>query len=119
MKSSSEIFGRILKTSRIEELSSGEIISALKEKLTGRVKKAFIFGSIAVDAKGPSSDIDLIIVQETEKIFTERALDYSDLYELGCEVDILVYTPEEFEKLTTEPTIGFWKTVVDEMIRIL
>lgn len=62
------------------------------------IRKAIVFGSLARGEPFPRSDIDLILVQETEKRFFDR-------YEgLLCElrrcvperdVDVLIYTPEE------------------------
>ena len=96
-----------------------DIIEELKRRLEGRVKEAYLFGSIARSEKSNDSDIDIIIVNETVKPFVERALDFSDLYDIGCEMDILVYTPGEFRNLTEDPSPGFWKSVTEEMLRIV
>ena len=49
----------------------------------------------------------------------ERALDYSDVMDLVPAMDLLVYTPEEFEKLTSEPTVGFWQSAVASMRKVV
>jgi predicted nucleotidyltransferase len=91
----------------------------LHERLAGRVKAAYIFGSYGTSEFGPDSDVDIMLVAETDKTFTERALDYPDLYDLAAALDLLVYTPEEFATLTEDPSPGFWASVVASMRRIL
>jgi len=119
MKSNSDIFGKVLKTSRIEEYTCEEIKLKLESLLKNRVEQAYLFGSIARNNKGPYSDIDLILVVKTQKPFVERSLEFPELFELDMEMDILVYTPDEFKGLTENPTVGFWKSVVHEMKRIV
>jgi predicted nucleotidyltransferase len=46
-----------------------------------------------------SSDIDLIIVKKTKKKFLERLEEFYNYLNPQVAVDILVYTPEEFEEM--------------------
>ena len=46
-----------------------------------------------------SSDIDLIIVKKTKKKFLERLDEFYNYLNPQVAVDILVYTPEEFEEM--------------------
>ena len=95
------------------------VISFLVDNLrSAGVREAYIIGSFAGDRCGPWSDIDLIIVQETARPFTERAKDFLNLFDLGIPLDILVYTPEEFKSLLTGES-GFWKDVRRNRLRIL
>jgi predicted nucleotidyltransferase len=63
-----------------------------------RVLRAVVFGSLAHGDASRRSDLDLIVVQDTEKRFLER---YDDLLREitgavpGRDVDLLIYTPEE------------------------
>jgi len=91
----------------------------LRRLLSGRVEAAYIFGSYGTPDFGHDSDVDMFIVARTEKPFVERALDYSDVMDLVPAMDLLVYTSEEFEKLTTEPTVGFWQSAVASMRRVV
>jgi len=100
-------------------LEREDFIHILKEKLAGRVTSAWIFGSFAAGRLKPSSDIDLILVVSTTTPFLERGKEFFDLLDIGPTIDILVYTPEEFQKLTENPTAGFWKSVCREMIQIV
>ena len=90
-----------------------------KRLLDGRVREAWIFGSYGTPAFCRDSDIDVFLVTDTTKPFIERALDFDDLRDLVPDMDIIVYTPEEFSTLTTDPSPGFWRSAVASMRRIL
>jgi predicted nucleotidyltransferase len=64
------------------------------------------------------SDIDVVIVKETTKPFSDRALEFVGLFDLGVAVDILVYTSEEIRRLDREPT-SFWKAAMQTKIQVL
>jgi predicted nucleotidyltransferase len=46
-----------------------------------------------------ASDIDLIIVKKTEKRFLDRIEEITSLIEPMFAIDILVYTPEDLQRL--------------------
>ena len=60
------------------------------------VEKAYLIGSLARGDVCRTSDIDLVVVKETNEKFVNRMNDF--LMELGPKVglDLLVYTPAEF-----------------------
>jgi uncharacterized protein len=66
------------------------------------ISKAVVFGSVARGEPSPHSDVDLILVQRTEKRFLDR---YEGLLmELNQAiprrtVEALIYTPEELESI--------------------
>lgn len=93
--------------------------TALREKLSGRVEQAWLFGSCGTEAFGPDFDVDMMLVVKTDKPFVDRALDFPDLIDLVPDMDLLVYTPAEFERLTSDPSPGFWASVVASMRRLL
>lgn len=65
------------------------------------VHLVLLFGSLARDDARSSSDIDLIVVKETEKKFLDRL---DEFYEDAREaLDVLVYTPKEFEEMKQRP----------------
>jgi predicted nucleotidyltransferase len=65
--------------------------------------KAFLFGSWARGAADRYSDIDVIIVAETERPPVERFRDYLPAIVAARRgVDLFVYTPEEFAALRSE-----------------
>jgi predicted nucleotidyltransferase len=95
--------------------SREETVQYLREKLKNRAKEVYVFGSFAENKMTASSDIDLIIVNDVSDPFTERASKYKDLYDAGIQFDILVYTPSEWEKIQSEESVGFWKTVKSQL----
>lgn len=99
--------------------SVSEFELALKEKLAGRVEQAWLFGSWGTDEFGKDSDVDLMLVVNTDKPFLERARDFFDVMDLVLEMDLLVYTPDEFDTLTRNPSPGFWASAVASLKRIM
>lgn len=99
--------------------SADEFLELLVTALRGRVDQAWIFGSFGTPEFGSESDIDLILVVDTDKPFLERARDYFDIMDLALAMDLLVYTQEEFKRLTTNPSAGFWSSVASSMRRML
>lgn len=72
------------------------IVEALKK---AGVKKIIVFGSLARDDIGPASDIDLLVVHETKKRFIERLVEIYELIDPKYALDLLVYTPSEFNEM--------------------
>lgn len=62
-------------------------------------RTVILFGSRARGEADEQSDVDLIIVYRTEKRFLDRLDELYALWDLPLAVDILAYTPEEFEEL--------------------
>ena len=96
-----------------------EFIRWLGNVLTGRVEQAWLFGSFAKGSLTAHSDIDLMLVQNTDKPFVERGRDFFDLREKFSAIEYLVYTPEEFDSLIQDPSPGFWRDVTQTMQRVL
>ena len=65
-------------------------------------EKVFLFGSLARDEVRAWSDIDLVIVAETEARFLDRSKEMLKLLQPRVGLDVLVYTPDEFERLCHE-----------------
>lgn len=62
-------------------------------------EKVILFGSWAWGEPGPDSDIDLLIVKDSQQSRIEREREVSRLlYPRELPIDILAYTPEELEK---------------------
>lgn len=61
--------------------------------------RAFVIGSYARGSADGWSDLDLVIVMPTDAPFVERPLALVDLLDaVPTAVDLMVYTPEEFER---------------------
>lgn len=66
-------------------------------------RSAWIVGSHARGTAGPESDIDVIVVAPTPRPSVERFRDYLPaILAAGVGVDLVVYTPTEFERLRRE-----------------
>ncbi|HCW51709.1 MAG TPA: hypothetical protein DGR79_06550 [Clostridiales bacterium] len=63
------------------------------------IQKALLFGSAARGDVTESSDIDLILIKDTEARFLDRLEEALAALEPRVDLDVLVYTPEEFEEL--------------------
>lgn len=64
--------------------------------------RIIVFGSLATDMVGETSDLDLLIVKETSLPFYERLREVALLCPLKVGADILVYTPAEVEQASRE-----------------
>ena len=62
------------------------------------VEKVILIGSM-LGKVHKSSDIDIIVIKKTDKKFPDRLDEFYDHLKPRVAVDILVYTPEEFEKM--------------------
>ncbi|MDD5167743.1 MAG: nucleotidyltransferase domain-containing protein [Syntrophales bacterium] len=71
------------------------------------VSKAVLFGSAARGDETKKSDIDLMIVVETDKRFFDRYDAFDEISEImkGTSVDLLIYTPQELENISHRPFI--------------
>jgi uncharacterized protein len=72
------------------------------------VIRAVVFGSVARGEMSRRSDVDILVVQRTEKRFLDR---YDPLLRevvgaVGRGVDLLIYTPEELESLSDRPFVA-------------
>jgi uncharacterized protein len=80
-------------------------LDALKARLAPhlqRAQTAIVFGSVARGDADEWSDLDLLIVAHTSRPFLERYLDFEGIYDVWPRLDLLVYTPEEFEEMQAQ-----------------
>ena len=75
------------------------------------VEKAVLFGSSAREETGAGSDIDLLIVMDTELPFLERLTALYKSLNPQVALDLLVYTPEEMARLAERP---FFREILRE-----
>ncbi len=76
-----------------------ELARVVEELKKAGVKRIVLFGSLAKDDIGPFSDIDLLVVRETKKRFIERLGELYELIDPKYALDLLVYTPSEFDTM--------------------
>ena len=82
-------------------------IGALKREIISTFRpfdpeKIIIFGSIAREDSDKTSDVDLIVVYHTDKPFMDRLKELYMSWHIPRAVDILAYTPGEFDKMLEE-----------------
>jgi predicted nucleotidyltransferase len=88
--------------------------SSLKEIFErNRVKQVIVFGSAARQTATRKSDLDLMIIMETEKRFFDRYEAFDQVFYLikDKSIDLLIYTPEELERISSRP---FIRTILKE-----
>jgi predicted nucleotidyltransferase len=78
-------------------------------------KKVYLFGSLARGTQTSKSDIDLMIICQTNKRFFDRFEDYEKIHKLlhDRSVDMLIYTKDELSKISHRT---FIKGILEEGI---
>lgn len=77
-------------------------------------RKAYLFGSVARNEADEHSDVDLILIRESEKDFFHRVTEVMDLVNAFGAADLLIYTPEEFSRMVV--TSRFVAKAVEEAV---
>jgi hypothetical protein len=67
-----------------------------------RARKVIAFGSVARGEPDEWSDLDLLIVADTARPFLERFKDFAGIYDVWPRLDLLIYTPAEFQRMVAE-----------------
>jgi predicted nucleotidyltransferase len=94
-------------------LTSNEIDNLIR-RIASRIqpKKIIIFGSYAKGRATIKSDLDILVIKETDLPMARRADDVRSLLSSTLiPIDVLVYTPEEVENYAREP-FSFIKSVI-------
>lgn len=81
-----------------------EAADGIVRRLSARpdIVRILAFGSFARGEAGSRSDLDLVVIQETKQPFFDRLDDIYRDVSTTVDVDILVYTPEEWTRLVRE-----------------
>lgn len=91
--------GRVEGTGPKKTMNLRRELEKIVEELKNRYRptEIILFGSLA---RGEAArDIDLIVIKDTNKPFTDRLKEVALLHHSRVGVDIFVYTPEEWERL--------------------
>ncbi|MGE5553393.1 MAG: nucleotidyltransferase domain-containing protein [Betaproteobacteria bacterium] len=103
---------------RTSDSRKSELDSALRAFLSRvaetDVRLVILFGSLARGDVGPDSDLDLVVIRDSAEPFLRRGEDLLRLLPPGTPVDLLVYTPEEWQNLIASNS--FFKAVQEEGI---
>lgn len=81
-----------------QELS--RCLDVLKTK--GNPEKVILFGTMAKGGVHEWSDIDLVVVEESPLPFYQRLRQFRKLLRPQVAMDVIVYTPDEFENMRKE-----------------
>ena len=73
---------------------------------------AYIFGSVSRGEEDEYSDVDLILVMDTDLPFFERIRAVLDLRYALERADLIIYTPEEIESMLAEEGRQFLKDAI-------
>lgn len=108
----SEILARKRREYRkLLEYSAGQIVAKLSDL---NVEKISLFGSYARGKSDLFTDLDVLVVMDTDKPFTERTTEMYSLLALPVDADILCYTPQEFRRMKETPFLR--KALADEVV---
>lgn len=77
-----------------------QIIDELVENY--QPEKIILFGSRVSGKVHEDSDVDLVVVKKTDKKFRDRIREASAGLKYSLPIDLVVYTPEEFERMAKE-----------------
>lgn len=101
-----------MKPSTLEEIISA-IVDVAKQI---HARRAILFGSFARGTSTRRSDVDVVFVQETDERFVQRPTEALRLlYQKirGRAIDVLIYTPSEFEMMKNSGS-RFFRRVITE-----
>ena len=83
-------------------------------------EKIYLFGSYASKSRDEQSDIDLIVIAPSNSRPLERRMELRRMlseYDRRIGLDLLVYTPDEFNMLANEPS-SFISSAIKQGIKI-
>ncbi len=80
------------------------------------VLAVYAFGSVGEHRVGPRSDLDLLVVRETDLLGPERGADLVGEAALGVELDLIVVTPDEYRERL--PATSFGRTILASARRL-
>lgn len=78
------------------------LLAEVGRRLSGRppIVRVVAFGSRTRATARPDSDLDLVVVMERRASLAERAREiWRHLGDVGVPVDLVIYTPEEYQRL--------------------
>ena len=80
------------------------------------VREAYVFGSYATGTVGPTSDLDVLVVRETQLGVVERVADLKLAARGPVAIDVIVVTPGEMS--STFRASSFGRTVLETAKRV-
>ncbi len=111
------IAARTLRTGALDPDMLDEIVRRVVE--VAAPDRIVLFGSAARGEMGPHSDVDLLVVTETDDVHRLTADIYANLFGVGAPVDVIVASPEQVERyrdthaLVIKPALREGRVVYD------
>ncbi len=89
--------------SHFQALAEG--VNAIVSQLQSipEVQKVILFGSYAQGRYDLFTDLDIMVIMDSPLDFISRNVELARKIQVGVALDLLVYTPEEFDKIKTRP----------------
>lgn len=94
----------------VDDVSASKRAAQLREELARweRIliteytpEKIILFGSFTSGKTKPWSDVDMVIIKNTDKSFLDRTKEVLSLLKPRVGLDVIIYTPHEFERLSS------------------
>ncbi|MBI4472595.1 MAG: nucleotidyltransferase domain-containing protein [Acidobacteria bacterium] len=86
-----------------------EVLSAIPD-----VQRVSLFGSYARGRADLFTDLDVLVIMKTDKSFVERLPMLYSRLAVAVDMDLLCYTPEEFELMKERPFLK--RALKDEVV---
>ena len=96
-----------IRYSRDLEKSLQDILDRLSQ--VPEVEKIILFGSYSEGRKDLLTDLDIAVVMNSDKSFLERSAQLRTLVGVNVDLDLLVYTPDEWRQNADRP---FFKNIL-------
>ena len=96
-----DIAGRRREYAGLLEQSVTRLVNLLKER--DDVLRISVFGSYARGRRDLFTDLDVLVVMQTAMPFLQRQQELYTALALPVDLDLLCYTPDEFEALKDRP----------------
>ena len=102
-----------MRRSYAEDLESGlnKIVALLSKK--PEVQRVILFGSYASGRRDFFTDLDILVVMDTEEEFILRSAHLLTELHTSVDMDLLVYTPEEFSQMCKS---GFLNHILNDSV---
>jgi predicted nucleotidyltransferase len=68
-----------------------------------KVHKVILFGSYATGRRDLLTDIDMLVVMDSSLDYVDRTAKLYSSLQAGVDLDLFVYTPEEYEEMRQKP----------------
>jgi len=106
-----QIFEGVWVEQPLEAVRIRQLLDALRRY---RPERVYLFGSWARGEEDDLSDLDVVVIKRTSSPFFDRLREVLELLPPGTGgIDVLVYTPEEFEAMQREGN-AFAEMIVEE-----